>query len=185
MVIAVVFLTKADAAESVCGHQWLFRHSGYLASGSVQLEQPQRDWGCVLTGDQHRVDSQIAGWSVDGAYTATDSPAHAAGRLFINDVGERAVRLDDSVHGLWLGVFILCYNFTVLMAYRWVAANEVTSAEYTGLLWALLGGWVFFDEAPDLWFIIGSSMIVVPLILIGLKERKRAKLPVRQGSVTP
>lgn len=81
--------------------------------------------------------------------------------------------------------FILCYNFTVLMAYRWVAANEVTSAEYTGLLWALLGGWVFFDEAPDIWFIIGSSMIVVPLILIGLKERKRAKLPVRQGSVTP
>jgi drug/metabolite transporter (DMT)-like permease len=71
------------------------------------------------------------------------------------------------------------------MAYRWVAANEVTSAEYTGLLWALLGGWVFFDESPDLWFVIGSSMIVVPLVLIGLKEHKRAKLPVRQGSVSP
>lgn len=68
--------------------------------------------------------------------------------------------------------FILCYNMTVLMAYRWTAANQVTSAEYTGLVWALAGGWMFFGEAPDIWFLAGSTLIVVPLITIGLREHK-------------
>lgn len=89
------------------------------------------------------------------------------------------------VHAFGSAFFILCYNVTVLMAYRWVAANQVTSAEYTGLLWAILGGWVFFGEVPDLWFIIGSTLIVAPLVLIGVYEHRRAKLPVRQASVSP
>ncbi|GGX62963.1 DMT family transporter [Saccharospirillum salsuginis] len=80
------------------------------------------------------------------------------------------------IHAFGSAFFILCYNVTVLMAYRWVAANQVTSAEYTGLLWAIIGGWVFFGEVPDMWFIIGSTMIVAPLILIGLAERKRKRV---------
>ncbi|WP_148861089.1 DMT family transporter [Marinobacter fonticola] len=77
-------------------------------------------------------------------------------------------------------VFILGYNVTVLLAYRQVEASQVTSAEYTGLIWAVVLGWFWFGETPDLWFLLGSSMIVVPLILIGLRQhrvsRKRAAL---------
>lgn len=79
------------------------------------------------------------------------------------------------LHAFGSAFFILCYNITVLMAYRWVAANQVTSAEYTGLLWAILGGWLFFDEVPDVWFVIGSTLIIAPLILISLSERKRKR----------
>jgi len=68
-------------------------------------------------------------------------------------------------------VFILAYNVTVLLAYRQVAANQVTSAEYTGLIWAVLIGWIGFGEVPDLPFLVGSLMIVVPLILISLQHR--------------
>lgn len=68
-------------------------------------------------------------------------------------------------------VFVLGYNVTVLLAYRQVAANQVTSAEYTGLLWAVVVGWIGFGEVPDLPFLAGSLMIVVPLILIGLRHR--------------
>lgn len=64
--------------------------------------------------------------------------------------------------------FILGYNITVLLAYKQVDANQVTSAEYTGLIWAVLIGWIGFNEIPDLWFAVGSAMIVVPLILLGL-----------------
>ncbi len=71
-------------------------------------------------------------------------------------------------------LFILGYNVTVLLAYRQVEANQVTSAEYTGLIWAVVIGWVGFGEVPDLWFLIGSLMIVVPLILIGLRNRRRS-----------
>lgn len=71
-------------------------------------------------------------------------------------------------------LFILGYNMTVLLAYQQVDANQVTSAEYTGLIWAVLIGWVGFNEMPDLWFAVGSAMIVVPLILIGLRSRQRS-----------
>ncbi|MCR8914374.1 DMT family transporter [Marinobacter panjinensis] len=69
-------------------------------------------------------------------------------------------------------LFILGYNITVLLAYRQVDANQVTSAEYTGLIWAVLIGWIGFNEMPDLWFAVGSAMIVVPLILVGLRSRQ-------------
>jgi len=70
-------------------------------------------------------------------------------------------------------LLILGYNITVLLAYRQVDANLVTSAEYTGLIWAVAIGWIWFGEIPDLWFLAGSLMIVIPLIMIGLKQRKR------------
>ncbi|WP_323750435.1 DMT family transporter [Marinobacter sp.] len=70
--------------------------------------------------------------------------------------------------------FILGYNIAVLLAYHQVDANQVTSAEYTGLIWAVAIGWMWFGEVPDLWFIVGSLMIIVPLLLIGLRNRKRS-----------
>ncbi len=73
-------------------------------------------------------------------------------------------------------VFILGYNASVLMAYRHVDANQVTSAEYTGLIWAIAVGWVAFLEVPDLWFLTGSLMIVVPLVLIGLNQHRKRRL---------
>lgn len=72
-------------------------------------------------------------------------------------------------------LFILGYNVTVLLAYRQVDANQVTSAEYTGLIWAVAFGWIGFGEVPDWWFVIGSGMIVVPLVLIGLQQRRKAR----------
>ncbi len=72
------------------------------------------------------------------------------------------------------GVLILGYSITVLLAYRDVDANQVTSAEYTGLIWAVAIGWVWFAEVPDLWFVVGSLMIVVPLVWLGLDQRGRA-----------
>lgn len=78
--------------------------------------------------------------------------------------------------GLGSAFFILCYQVTVLKAYRWVAANQVTSAEYTGLIWAMLGGWVIFGERPDAFFVLGSLMIVLPLLWLGLREGRPRRL---------
>jgi drug/metabolite transporter (DMT)-like permease len=81
-------------------------------------------------------------------------------------------------------VFILGYNITVLLAYKQVDANQVTSAEYTGLIWAVLIGWIGFNEMPDLWFAVGSAMIVVPLILVGLRSRDRSHRVLRAYPAT-
>ncbi|MCH8497738.1 MAG: DMT family transporter [Marinobacter sp.] len=72
-------------------------------------------------------------------------------------------------------VFILGYNVTVLLAYHQVDANQVTSAEYTGLIWAVLIGWWWFKEVPDVYFVAGSLLIVVPLLLVGLRHWLRRR----------
>lgn len=72
-------------------------------------------------------------------------------------------------------LFILGYNITILLAYRQVDANQVTSAEYTGLIWAVGIGWIWFNEVPDWWFLVGSMMVVVPLVLIGLNQRRKSR----------
>ncbi|KAA1172792.1 DMT family transporter [Marinobacter salinexigens] len=79
-------------------------------------------------------------------------------------------------------LFILGYNITVLLAYQQVDASQVTSAEYTGLIWAVLIGWVGFNETPDLWFAMGSAMIVVPLIMVGFRARQRQPKTLRAYS---
>lgn len=76
-------------------------------------------------------------------------------------------------HALGSAVFILGYNVAVLMAYKHVDAGQVTSAEYTGLVWAIAIGWIWFNEVPDIWFVVGSTMIVVPLIMIGLNQHRK------------
>lgn len=69
--------------------------------------------------------------------------------------------------------FILGYNTTVILAYRHVDANQVTSAEYTGLIWAMVIGWILFAEVPDLWFYVGAAMIVGPLVMLSLREHRQ------------
>lgn len=86
------------------------------------------------------------------------------------------LRPDLAVFALSSGVLILCYNWTVLLAYRHVAANAVTSAEYTGLIWAILIGWLAFAETPGLGFLMGSAMIVLPLVILSLRQHKQIPL---------
>jgi len=82
-------------------------------------------------------------------------------------------RPDILIYAFGSGAFILIYGLTVLLAYRSADASRVTSAEYTGLIWAALIGWIMFAEVPDLWFVVGGSMIVVPLVLLGLDQQRR------------
>jgi drug/metabolite transporter (DMT)-like permease len=96
-------------------------------------------------------------------------PAAGALALWDGTAWDTAMLLSATASAL----FILGYNATVLLAYRQVDANQVTSAEYTGLIWAVIFGWIGFGEVPDLWFLTGSLMIVVPLILVSLRHRRQ------------
>lgn len=81
-------------------------------------------------------------------------------------------------------LFVLGYNVAVILAYRHVDANQVTASEYTGILWAFAIGWVAFGEVPDLWFLLGTGLIVVPLFIQALKAARpgsRRRLPVQVG----
>ncbi|RXS42066.1 DMT family transporter [Idiomarina sp. 29L] len=71
-------------------------------------------------------------------------------------------------------LFSMIYAATCVYAYRAADSNQVTSAEYTGLLGAVFFGVVFFAEQPDMRFYIGSMLIVVPLtVLTTMNSRSR------------
>ncbi|MBA1147909.1 DMT family transporter [Ectothiorhodospiraceae bacterium WFHF3C12] len=73
-------------------------------------------------------------------------------------------------------VLIVGYNATVLFAYMEVSANKITSAEYTGLIWAAGLGWLWFQEVPGAWFFSGSVLIIGPIVLLSISEHRTAAL---------
>ena len=56
-------------------------------------------------------------------------------------------------------------------AYRVASPAVVSPFEYSILLWALLIGWIYFDEIPQLNTIIGILIIVSSGIYIFMREK--------------
>lgn len=71
-------------------------------------------------------------------------------------------------------IFVLIYAATCVFAYRAAQSNVVSSAEYTGLVGAVVVGMIFFAEQPELRFYIGAALIVVPLIILTSMQRQSA-----------
>ncbi|NVK74521.1 hypothetical protein C0J08_06885 [Marinomonas sp. CT5] len=69
----------------------------------------------------------------------------------------------------------ILYSVSCLIGYRYVASSKVTSAEYSGLIFAFLLGWWIFGEAPDLSVFIGSLFVILPLLYLSQKDIRRLK----------
>ncbi|MES2542507.1 MAG: DMT family transporter [Pseudomonadota bacterium] len=57
-----------------------------------------------------------------------------------------------------------------IAAYRIAAAIIVAPMQYSQIIWAVLYGWLFFDERVDFYTAIGSSVIIASGIYIVLRE---------------
>jgi len=62
--------------------------------------------------------------------------------------------------------FLLVYQWLSVLAYRKAKASEVAIAEYTGLIFCVFFGWLWFDEWLDGLSWIGAGFIVLPSILL-------------------
>ncbi|MGF1690889.1 DMT family transporter [Photobacterium kagoshimensis] len=71
--------------------------------------------------------------------------------------------------------FILIYAATCVVAYRSVESNKIASAEYSGLLGAVLVGIVWFGEIPEIEMLIGAGLIILPLLLLAKIEQKQKR----------
>ncbi len=62
--------------------------------------------------------------------------------------------------------FLLFYHWLCVLAYRRAKASEVAVAEYTGLIFCVFFGWLWFGEWLDglSWF--GAGLIVLPSLLL-------------------
>ena len=83
-----------------------------------------------------------------------------------------AWNLDMIAYAIGSAICSIGYSVAVMLAYRYVAASKVASAEYTGLIFAVLVGWIVFNETPDIWLGLGALFIVIPIILMGRAEKK-------------
>jgi drug/metabolite transporter (DMT)-like permease len=58
------------------------------------------------------------------------------------------------------GVIASAATVLLTQAYRLAEANFVACFEYTAIIWACLGGYLFWNEVPDFYTFIGAALIV-------------------------
>lgn len=77
----------------------------------------------------------------------------------------------------WLGFLvsgILGVGATafITLAFRYAPAAIAAPFDYTAMLWAVLLGWWFWGELPDLWVWVGSALIMVSGLAIAYHDRR-------------
>jgi drug/metabolite transporter (DMT)-like permease len=73
-------------------------------------------------------------------------------------------------------VFILAGYILVIVAVRRGDLAVVTPYRYTGLVWALLFGWMVFGDWPDGMTLAGAGLIVATGLYTFFRERKLARI---------
>ena len=58
------------------------------------------------------------------------------------------------------GIIAAIATTLLTQAYRMAEANFVTSFEYSAIIWATLGGYLFWREIPDRFTLLGAALIV-------------------------
>ncbi|MBK4217236.1 DMT family transporter [Paracoccus caeni] len=80
---------------------------------------------------------------------------------------------------LWLFALLGCFGtlsqWLLVRAFSVAEAGALAPFGYTGLIWAGFWGWLFFDQLPDLWTIIGATIIVAAGLYIWSREARAAR----------
>ncbi|MCE8016949.1 DMT family transporter [Halomonas sp. MCCC 1A17488] len=77
----------------------------------------------------------------------------------------------------WLGFFgagVVGVGATacITMAFRFAPAAIAAPFDYTAMLWAVLLGWWFWGEMPDVWVFVGSALIIGSGLAIAYHDRR-------------
>lgn len=91
--------------------------------------------------------------------------------------GWQAVTLLQALQLLGSGSMVIVGYICSVSAMRVGDIGFVAPFRYTSLLWAIILGWVFFATFPDLWSLIGATIVVATGIYTLLRERKLRQLP--------
>jgi len=76
---------------------------------------------------------------------------------------------------LCLGIAGFSGHLAMTIAYKSAPASIIAPFDYTYVALIVIGGFVFFDEIPDLYSFIGIAMIVGSGLFIGYRESVRAR----------
>ncbi len=86
-----------------------------------------------------------------------------------------AFQVDLLLYSALSSICSILYGVSCLIGYRYIASSKVTSAEYSGLIFAFLIGWLVFGEVPDLGLFIGSLFVILPLLYLSHQDVRRLR----------
>ena len=73
---------------------------------------------------------------------------------------------------LGVGVISLFAQLLIVHSYRFAPVYILAPFEYIIILWALILGWIFFDEIPNALMLIGATVVIICGIIIVRLERR-------------
>lgn len=76
-----------------------------------------------------------------------------------------------------LGVLGALSHFVFIMALHSAPASVVSPFSYTQIVWAVLIGFFVFGDIPDVWTLIGTSLVVGAGLYVFLRERRLGREP--------
>lgn len=86
-----------------------------------------------------------------------------------------------------VGALGLLGQYCILTGFRLAPAAYIAPMQYSQIVWAIIFGYLFFEESIDQWVIVGSLITIASGIGMLLRERKvssiRANLNTRNGRV--
>lgn len=70
-------------------------------------------------------------------------------------------------------------------SYRFADASVIAPFDYTSMIWALLIGWLVFDQLPDSFVLVGAVVVIASGIFVILRERALGIERRRQREAAP
>ena len=81
--------------------------------------------------------------------------------------------LQDMLLAVGLGVAATTGQWIIALAFRYADASVLAPFTYCQLVWAMIFGFGIFGEVPDIWTVVGATVIVGSGLYIAHRERVR------------
>jgi drug/metabolite transporter (DMT)-like permease len=118
--------------------------------------------------------------------TVTATAVTITGAVLVVPLGGWSPLTTNSFGLLFLAAVLLLFGYQfVIKSMREGEISFVAPFRYTGLLWAIMLGFVVFGDVPDAAMIAGSAMIVVSGLYALYRERVRGRKRPAAKSVAP
>ncbi len=72
-----------------------------------------------------------------------------------------------------IGIIATAGHFLIVRAYDYAEASLLAPLAYTEMIMAVIAGWWFFGDFPDVWTFVGVSILIASAIYISIRERAR------------
>lgn len=84
-----------------------------------------------------------------------------------------------------VGIFGGCGQILMTNSYRFATASTIANFDYVAMIWAILFGWIFFEELPAAAVYVGAAIVIASGAFIVWRERGLGIAAIRQQAPPP